>query len=100
MTALGMTTLHLRIAEFKFTHNFAICDRLPDTEIILGYIFRKKFHFHILGTKRRIVIFKEMEKSGCIQETVKTRPQLAQLNHHLKYHHDTMVLYPLKSEDQ
>ena len=22
MTALGMTTLHLRIADFKFTHNF------------------------------------------------------------------------------
>ena len=31
MTALGMTALHLRIAEFKFTHNFIICDRLPDT---------------------------------------------------------------------
>ena len=32
MTALGMTALHLRIAEFKFTHNFVICNRLPDTE--------------------------------------------------------------------
>ena len=31
MTALGMTALHLRIAEFKFTHNFVACDRLPDT---------------------------------------------------------------------
>ena len=27
MTALGMTTLHLRIAKFKFTCNFIICDR-------------------------------------------------------------------------
>ena len=35
LTALEMTTLHMRIAEFKFTHNFVICDRLPDTEIIL-----------------------------------------------------------------
>ena len=34
MTALGMTVLHLRIAEFKFTHNFIVCERLPDTEII------------------------------------------------------------------
>ena len=24
MTVLGMTTLHLRIADFKFTHNFII----------------------------------------------------------------------------
>ena len=36
MAALGMTALHLRIADFKFTHNFVICDRLPDTEIILA----------------------------------------------------------------
>ena len=34
MTALGMTALHLRIADFKFTHNFVIYNRLPDTEII------------------------------------------------------------------
>ena len=33
MMSLGMTVLHLRIADFKFTHNFFICDRLPDTEI-------------------------------------------------------------------
>ena len=36
MTALGMTVLHLRIADFKFTHNFIIYNRLPDTEIIFG----------------------------------------------------------------
>ena len=36
MRALGMTALHLRIAEFKFTHNFVICDRLLATEIIFS----------------------------------------------------------------
>ena len=34
MTTLGMTALYLRIADFKSTHNFVICNRLPDTEII------------------------------------------------------------------
>ena len=43
MTALGMTALHLRIADFKFTHNFVICDRLPDTEIIFDINVQKKF---------------------------------------------------------
>ena len=43
MTALGMTVLHLKIADFKFTHNFIICDRLPDTEIIFGIDVQKKF---------------------------------------------------------
>ena len=42
MTALGMIALHLRIAVFKSTHNFVICDRLPDTEIIFGIDIQKK----------------------------------------------------------
>ena len=43
MTALGMTALQLRITEFKFTHNFVICNRLPDTEIIFSIDIQKKF---------------------------------------------------------
>ena len=43
MTALGMIALHFRIAEFKFTQNFIVCDRLPDTEIIFGIDIQKKF---------------------------------------------------------
>ena len=43
MTALGMTALYLKIAEFKFIHNFIICDRLSDTEIIFGIDVQKKF---------------------------------------------------------
>ena len=43
MTALGMTALHLWIAEFIFTHNFMICNRLPDPEIIFGIDIQKKF---------------------------------------------------------
>ena len=43
MTALGMTAVHLWIAEFKFSHNFMICDRLPDTEINFGIDIQKKF---------------------------------------------------------
>ena len=38
-----MTALHQRIADFKLTHNFVICDRLPDTEIIFGIDIQKKF---------------------------------------------------------
>ena len=43
MTALGVTALHLRIADFKFTHNSVICDRLPDMEIIFGIDIQEKF---------------------------------------------------------
>ena len=43
MTTLGMTALHLRIAAFKFTQNFVICNRLPDMEIIFGIDIQKIF---------------------------------------------------------
>ena len=43
MTTLGSTALHLRIVDFKFMHNFIICDQLPDTELIFGIDIQKKF---------------------------------------------------------
>ena len=42
MMALGSTALHLWIAEFKFTHNFIICDQLPEAELIFGINIQKK----------------------------------------------------------
>ena len=58
-TALGITTLHLRIAEFKLTHNFVICNRLPDTDIIFGIDIQKKFLLSYDWDK---------EKNCCIQK--------------------------------
>ena len=60
MTALGMTALHLRIAEFKFTHNFIICNRLPDTELIFGIDVQKKFSiFYAWDKEKNCYIQKE-----------------------------------------
>ena len=38
-----MTALHLQIADFKFTHNFIICNQLPNMELIFGIDIQKKF---------------------------------------------------------
>ena len=43
MTTWGSTALHLCIADFKFTHNFIICNQFPDTELIFGIDIQKKF---------------------------------------------------------
>ena len=43
MLALGMTALHLRITEFKFTHNFIICNQLLKTELIFVIDIQRKF---------------------------------------------------------
>ena len=37
-----MSTLHLRIAEFKFTHNFIICNKLREMELIFGFGIQRK----------------------------------------------------------
>ena len=43
MTTLGSTALHLCIADFKFMHNFIICNQLLDTELIFGIDIQKMF---------------------------------------------------------
>ena len=63
MSALGMTALHLRIADFKFTHNFIICNQLPATELIFGIDMQKKFPFLMIGTRKGNVTFKRKENS-------------------------------------
>ena len=59
MRALGMTALNLQIAEFKFNHNFVICNRLPDMEIIFGIDIKKKvFTFIHLGQREELLYTK------------------------------------------
>ena len=53
MTVLGMTTLYLRIADFKFTHTFIISDRLPDTEILFGIDIQKNFSLEYVCDKEK-----------------------------------------------
>ena len=53
MSAIGSTALHLRIAEFKFTHNFIICDQLPETELIFGIDIKRKFSLSYTWDKER-----------------------------------------------
>ena len=53
MTAFGLTALYLQIAELQFTHNFVICDRLPDIEIIFGINIQKKFSLTYVWHKER-----------------------------------------------
>ena len=53
MSALGVTALHLRIAEFKCTQNFIICNQLPETELIFGINIQKKFSLSYASDKER-----------------------------------------------
>ena len=74
MTALGMRALHLRIVEFKFTHNFEICARLPDTEIIFSIDIQKKFSLSYAWDKKKNCYMQRDDKfltyrQNCEQQT-------------------------------
>ena len=87
MTALGMAALHLRIANFQFTHNFVICNRLPDTELNFGIDIQKKFPFPMHGTEKKLLhtkkwkipnINKKCEQKatiGIVKLTLKIQPR-------------------------
>ena len=53
MSALGDRVLHLRTAKFKFTHNFIICNQLPETELIFGINIQRKFSLSYAWDKER-----------------------------------------------
>ena len=53
VTALGMTALHMRIVEFRFTHNLVICNRLLDMKIIFGIDIQKKFSLSYAWDKEK-----------------------------------------------
>ena len=53
VTALGMTALHLRIAESNLPTIFVICNRFPDTEIIFGIDIQKKFSLSYAWDKEK-----------------------------------------------
>ena len=88
MSALGSTALHLQIAEFKFTHNFIICDQLPETELIFGIDIQKKFSLSYAWNKDKNCYIQRDGKflvytHGCdhtaaigtVKSTLKIQPQ-------------------------
>ena len=57
-----MMALHLRIAELKFTHNFIICDQLPETELIFSIDIQRKFSISYAWDKEKICYIKKAGK--------------------------------------
>ena len=50
---LGTTSLQLRIVDFKFIHNFIICNRLPDPEILFAIDNQKKCSLSYAWDKKK-----------------------------------------------
>ena len=63
MSAIGTTALHLRIAEFKFTHNFIIVTNYQRHSLFLVLICRENSHYHTCGTRKETATYKGKENS-------------------------------------
>ena len=75
MMDLGMTALHLQIADFKFTHNLIICNRLLDTETIFGIDIQKKFSLSYAWDKEKNCYIQKDSRFLTYNKTVKRRQQ-------------------------
>ena len=98
MTALGMTALQLRTADFKFAYSFIICNRLSDIEILFGIDIQKKFPWHMPGIRKRTVTYRRMADFSPTPETVNRRQLLGLSRQLSKYHPDTMVSFQSRSK--
>ena len=59
MMALRSTALHLWIAEFKFTHNFIICNQLKQNLFFLHQYTEEVFIILCLGQGQKLLYTKE-----------------------------------------
>ena len=98
MTVLGMTALYLRIAEFKFTHNFIICDRLPDTEIIFGIDVQKKFSLSYTWDKEKNCYIQKVGRFLTYTQNCKQKMTIGIVKSTLKIpsRHNNIVLIKIK----
>ena len=96
MTALGMTALHIWIAEFKFTHNFVICDKLPDTEIIFSIDIQRKFSLSYTWDKEQNFYIQRNGKFLTYNQNCAQMATVGTVKSSLRYCHTTMVWYQLK----
>ena len=62
-------------AEFKFTHNFIICNQLSETELIFGIDIQRNSHYLMHGIRKEIVTYKKMENSWFTHTPVIARQQ-------------------------
>ena len=86
MTTLGSTALHLHIADFKFTHNFIICNQIPDTELIFGIDIQKKFSLSYAWDKDQQCYIQRNGRFLSSPMQLPKKPQLELLNPLLRYH--------------
>ena len=96
MTILGSTALYLCIADFTFTHNFIICNQLPDTEFILGMDIQKKFSLSYAWDKGPPVLYTKDGKFLSFTHATCQKATIGTVKSTLKIPHRHNGVVPIK----
>ena len=97
MKTLGMTAV-LRIADFIFIHNFIICDRLPDTEIIFGIDVQKKCSLSYAWDKEKELLHTKRQQVSHIHQKLWTEDsnRNCQINAQIPPRHNGVIPNKIK----
>ena len=96
MSAIGITALHLRIAEFKFTHNFIICNQLPEMELIFGIDIQRKFSISYAWDKEKNSYIQKEGKFLTYTKNCEQKAAIGTVKWTLKIPHQHNGVVPIK----
>ena len=99
VTALGMMAPQLRIVDFKFTHNFIICNRLPDTEMIFCIGIQTRFSLSYAWDKEKHCFIQKDGRFLIYTRTCEQKATIGIVRVTLKIHPDTMASFQSRSKD-
>ena len=99
MTALGIATLQLRIADFKLSHNFIICDKLPKMELLFDFNVQKKFSLSYAWDREKNCYIQKEGRFLTYTRNCEQKEMLLLWNQPLKYCPNTMTSYLPRSRD-
>ena len=99
MTALAKMTLQLRIADIRFSHNFIICDRLPQMELLFGIDVQKKFSLSFAWDREKNCYIQMEGRSFTYTRNCEQKANVAIIKSALKILPATMTLYQSRSKD-
>ena len=99
MSSLGKATLHLCIANFKFSHTFVICDKLPDTDILFGIDIQKRYSLSCTWDLDKQLFIQREGSFLTYTGNCEQQPNIAVVKSPLKILLGTMALYQSPAKD-
>ena len=87
------------IANFKFSHSFVTCDKLPDTDILFCIDIQKRYFLSYSWDWDKQLFIQREGLFLAYTRNCEQQHNIAVIKYPLKYHLGTMVSYQSLSKD-